>query len=70
MSQLFSFKIRAFCLGSDGSAVASNTRGLRFESIRRQNLNSYSVNCIEKTKINKKAGGSVPIINEIKSSLL
>ena len=42
--------------GSVGRVVASNSRGLRFESSHRQKsiLNVFTVNCIEKTKIKKK----------------
>ena len=40
--------------GSVGRAVASNSKGLRFESIHRQ---TFIVNCIEKTKIKKKRPG-------------
>ena len=42
--------------GSVGKTVASDTRGLRFESSHRQNLywTLFTDNCIEKTKIKKK----------------
>ena len=45
--------------GSVGRAVASNTRGPQFKSSHRQNLYwtfvyLFTINCIEKTKINKK----------------
>ena len=42
--------------GTVGRAVASNTRGPRFESSHRQILDKLSVNCIEKTKKWKEAG--------------
>ena len=41
--------------GSVGRAVASDTRGPQFESSHRQNfINTFTINCIEKTKIKKK----------------
>ena len=40
--------------GSAGRAVASNSRGPRFESSFRQ---TFTVNCIEKTKIKKNRPG-------------
>ena len=48
--------------GSVGREVASNTRGPRFESSHWQNLNwtciyLFTINCIAKTKINKKRPG-------------
>ena len=45
--------------GSVGRAVASNTRGPRFESSHRQNLywTLFTVSCQEKTKIKKKRPG-------------
>ena len=44
--------------GSVGRAVAYNTRGLRFDSSHWQNFieHLFIINCIEKKKINKKAG--------------
>ena len=48
---------------SVGRAVAFNTRGPRFDSSHRQNfiehlfVNLFIINCIEKTKINKKRQG-------------
>ena len=42
------------CGGSVGRAVASDSRGPRFESCHRQN---FTVNSIEKTKIKKKRPG-------------
>ena len=47
---------------SVGRAVASNTRGPLFETSHWQNLYStfiylFTINCIEKTKINKKRPG-------------
>ena len=50
--------------GSVGRAVASNSGGLRFESSYRQTFISdiqlFTVNCIEKTKIKKKETGKGP----------
>ena len=45
--------------GSDGRAVASDSRGPRFESSHWQKfkLNIFTGNCIEKTKIKKKRPG-------------
>ena len=45
--------------GSVGGAVAFDTRGPRFDSSHRQNFieHLFIVNCIEKTKINKKRPG-------------
>ena len=45
--------------GSVGRAVAFNTRGPRFNSSHRQNFieHLFIINCIEKTKINKKRPG-------------
>ena len=45
--------------GSVGRAVAYDTRGPRFDSSHWQNFNEhlFIVNCIEKTKINKKRLG-------------
>ena len=45
--------------GSVGRAVASNTRGPRFESSHQQIYieHLFTINCIEKTKINKKRPG-------------
>ena len=49
--------------GSVGRAVAFDTRGLRFDSRPWQNfiehlsVNLFIINCIEKTKINKKRPG-------------
>ena len=42
--------------GSVGRAVAFDTRGPRFDSSHRQNFieHLFIINCIEKTKINKK----------------
>ena len=49
------------CCGSVGRAVASIARGPRFESSHQQtfrtDINLSTVNCIEKTKINKKRPG-------------
>ena len=58
------------CVGSGcgtvDRAVASNTRCVRFESSHRQNLYLIfvyllTINCIEKTEINKKRGWEWPI---------
>ena len=45
--------------GSVGRAVAFDTRGPRFDSSHRQNFieHLFIINCIEKTKINKKRPG-------------
>ena len=49
--------------GSVGRAVAFDIRGPRFDSSHRQNfiehlfVNLFIINCIEKTKINKKGPG-------------
>ena len=45
--------------GSVGRAVAFNTKGPRFDSSHRQNFieHLFIINCIEKTKINKKRPG-------------
>ena len=45
--------------GSVGRAVAFDTRGLQFDSSHRQNFieHLFIINCIEKTKINKKRLG-------------
>ena len=45
--------------GSVGRAVASYTRGPRFESSHRQKFieHLFTVNCIEKTKMKKKRPG-------------
>ena len=46
--------------GSVGRAVASDTRGPRFESSLRQKFKLNIVNCIKKTKIKKKEAGNGP----------
>ena len=45
--------------GSVGRAVAFDTKGPRFDSSHRQNFieHLFIINCIEKTKINKKRPG-------------
>ena len=50
--------VRSGC-GSVGRVVAINTRGPRFDSSHRQNFieHLFIINCIEKTKINKKRPG-------------
>ena len=52
--------------GSVGRAVAFNTRGLRFDSSHRQNFieHLFIINCIEKTKINKKEAGNGPLLEK------
>ena len=49
--------------GSVGRAVAFNTRGPWFDSSHRQNFieHLFIINCIEKTKINKKEAGNGPL---------
>ena len=53
--------------GSVGRAVACNTRGLRFDSSHRQNFieHLFIINCIEKTKINKKRPGMAHFLKKI-----
>ena len=47
--------------GAVGRAVASDTRGPRFESSHRRNfIHVFTINCIEKTKIKKKEAGNGP----------
>ena len=48
--------------GAVGRAVAFKTRGPRFDSSHRQNFieHLFIINCIEKTKINKKRGREWP----------
>ena len=57
--------------GSVGKAVASDTRGLRFESSHPQNLywTLITVNCIEKTKIKKKEAGNSPFLEYLMVAL-
>ena len=60
---------------SDHCAVASNTRGPRFESSHRQNLYQtfvylFTISCIEKTKINEKRGRVWPTLKKKKLQLL
>ena len=43
--------------GSVGRALTSNSRGLRFESSKHWQIGKHTVNCIEKTKIEKKGPG-------------
>ena len=49
--------------GSGGKAIAFDTRGLQFDSSHQQNFTEhlfvyfFIINCIEKTKINKKRPG-------------
>ena len=51
--------------GSVGRAVAFDTRGPRFDSSHRQNFieHLFIINCIEKTKINKKRPGMAHFFN-------
>ena len=49
---------------SDGRVVAFKSRGPRFESSHLHILNVHSVNCIEKTKINKKEAGDGPFFKK------
>ena len=58
--------------GSVGRAVASGTRGLRFESSNWQNLywTLFTVYCIEKMKIKKKEAGNGPPKNCLLKSKL
>ena len=68
--------------GSVGKAVASNTRGLRYESSHQQKLywTLFTVSCQEKTKIKKKRPGMAhlkksllhccpAVLNELKKTL-
>ena len=53
--------------GSVGRAVASDSRGPRFESSHRQNIyieHLFTVNCIEKTKITEKEAGIGPLFKK------
>ena len=61
-SQLANANLQSSCssgCGSVGRAVAFNSRGPRFDSSHQQNVIEHLViiNCIEKTKINKKRPG-------------
>ena len=56
--------------GSVGRAVASDTRGLWFESSHQQNLYFtficlFTIGCVEKTKINKKSLGMAHFLKNI-----
>ena len=57
--------------GSVGRAVASDSRGPRFESHHRQKnyIEHFTVNCIEKTKIKKKRLGRAHFLKKNKWSL-
>ena len=69
-----------FCMGSGcgsvGRAVAFNTRGPWFDSSHRQNfieylfVNLFFINCIKKTKINKKRPGMAHLKNRLDSNTL
>ena len=54
--------------GSVGRAVAFDTRGPRFDSRHRQNFieHLFIINCIEKTKINKKRPGMAHFLKKNK----
>ena len=54
--------------GSVGRAVDSDTRDPRFDSSHRQKFieHLFIINCIEKTKINKKRPGMAHFIKTIK----
>ena len=56
---LFGHQSRGSGCGSVGRAVNFNTRGPRFDSSHWQNFieHLFIINCIEKTKINKKRPG-------------
>ena len=62
--------------GSVGRAVAFNTRGPWFDSSHRQNfieylfVNLFFINCIKKTKINKKRPGMAHLKNRLDSNTL
>ena len=57
--------------GSVGRAVASDTRGLRFESSHRRNfIHVFTINCIEKTKIKKKRPGMAHFLKKTGHSLV
>ena len=55
--------------GSVDRAVAFNTRGLRFDSSHRQKFieHLFIINCIEKTKINKKRPGMAHFLKKTRS---
>ena len=55
--------------GSVGRAVALNTRGPWFDSSHRQNFieHLFIINCIEKTKINKKRPGMAHFLKKQKN---
>ena len=57
--------------GSVGRAVAFNTKGPRFDSSHRQNFieHLFIINCIEKTKINKKRPGIAHFFNKTEKSI-
>ena len=51
--------------GSVGRAVASNSRGPQFKSSHRQKLYwTFTVSCIERTKIKKKEAGNCPFFGK------
>ena len=53
------------CCGSVGRAVASNSRGPQFKSSHRQKLYwTFTVSCIERTKIKKKEAGNCPFFGK------
>ena len=65
LSKISALKInpRGSGCGSVGRAVAFDTRGPRFDSSHRQKFieHLFIINCIEKTKINKKEAGNGPL---------
>ena len=63
--QAITVRKRGSGCGSVGRAVASNTRGPQFKSSLRQTLyHLLTVNCIEKTKINKKRLGKAHFLKK------
>ena len=67
---LYKISYRSGCC-SVGGAVAFNTRGLRFDSSHRQNFieHLFIINCIEKTKINKKRLGMAHFLKKKKKKI-
>ena len=60
-------KLKGSGCGSVSRAVASDSRGPRFESRHRQKfkLNIFTVSCVERTKIKKKEAGKGPFKKNI-----
>ena len=56
--------------GSVGRAVAYDTRGPQFDSSHQQNFieHLFIINCIEKTKINKKRPGVAHFLKKVNVS--